>query len=139
MAIKTVNTKKLNMTLGGIIFAGFADDIVTIAYPEDAWDVVRGADGQVSRANKCVDDVEVTVTLKQTSDTNLRLSALFTADKLSGGGVLPFALTDGSGSTTVFADSAFIMKPADIAYGNSVKDSTWVIRTGPATVVIGGN
>ncbi len=139
MAIKTVNTKKLDMTLGGIIFAGFDDDIVEIKYPDDAWDVVRGADGEVSRANKCVDDLEITVTLKQTSDTNTKLSALHIADKISGAGVLPFSLNDRSGSTTVFADSAFISKSADVTYGNTVKARTWTIRTGPATMVVGGN
>ena len=139
MAIKTVNTKKLDMTLGPLIFAGFDDDIVEIKYPDDAWDVVRGADGEVSRANKCVDDLEITVTLKQTSDTNTKLSAVFMADKITGAGVLPFALNDRAGATTVFADSAFISKSADVTYGNSVKSRTWTIRTGPAVMVIGGN
>lgn len=139
MAIKTVNTKKLDMTLGGIIFAGYDDDIVDIEYPDDAWDVVRGADGEVSRANKCVDDVKITVTLKQTSDTNTKLSAVFMADKISGAGILPFSLTDRSGGTTVFADSAFVLKPANVSYGNTVKSRTWIIQTGPALVNIAGN
>lgn len=139
MAIKTLNNKKLDITWGPVIFAGFGDDIIEVKYPDDNWDVVRGADGEVSRQNKCVDDLEISITLKQTSDTNDRLSALAKADKITGAGVFPFTVKDGSGRTVIFADSAVISKWADVSYGNTVKDRVWTFRTGPAEMFIGGN
>lgn len=140
MATKTINTKQLDMSWGPIDFAGFGDNIVTITYPDDAWEVVRGSDGTITRTNKCIGDVEITVTLKQSSDTNTKLSALHMADKITGLGILPFSLRDRSGSTTVFDAGTFIKKCADVAFGNSAKDSVWTFHTsGEAIVVIGGN
>lgn len=139
MAIKTINPKKVRITWGAIIFSGFGDDMISIEVPDDDFEVVRGADGEVSMTNKSVDDVMVTITLKQTSATNDLLSAVRKLDKVTGAGVFPFTMADGSGTTLIFADAARIVKAPTIDFGNSAKDRVWVLHTGPADVNIGGN
>ena len=139
MAIATINPKKFRATFGPVIMSGFGDDVVSIEYPDDAFETVRGADGQVTMVSKSVDDVSVTFTLKQSSSTNDLLSAIHKADKLSGAGVLPLTFTDGSGTTVLFADAARIVKAPTVDFGNSAKDRVWTIRTGPCELHIGGN
>ena len=139
MAIATINPKKFRVTFGPVIMSGFGDDVISIEYPDDAFETVRGADAQITMVNKSVDDVQVTVTLKQSSQTNDLLSAIHKADKLSGAGVLPLAFTDGSGTTVLFADAARIVKAPTVDFGNSAKDRVWTIHTGPCELHIGGN
>lgn len=139
MAIATINPKKFRGTFGPVIFSGYADDVVSIEYPDDAFEVVRGADGQVTMVNKSVDDVRVTVTFKQSSSTNDQLSVIHKADKLSGAGVLPLVFADGSGTTVLFADAARIVKAPTVDFGNSAKDRVWTFHTGPCELHIGGN
>jgi len=138
-SIKTINIKKLVVTWGPVIFHGFADDAISIKYPEVDFEVVRGCDGEVSHNNKASDDVEITIMLKQTSRVNDQLSTLRIADKISGAGIFPFSVVDGSGTTVFFAASARIIKAPDVDFGGSVKDRTWVFGTGRADMFIGGN
>jgi hypothetical protein len=139
MAVHTLSVRETLNTIGGHKLAGFGDDSISIEYQEDTVEVVRGVDGEVTRVIHAVDDVQITITLKQSSSSNDFLSALWNADKLSGGGILPWATVDGSGTTLVAASECFVKKPPVIAYGKSAKDRVWIMHTGPAVVTIGGN
>jgi len=139
MAIKTLNPLKYRITFGPVIMAGFADDAVEVEYTEDDYEVVAGCDGEITMTSTTRRDVRVRVNLKQTSATNDQLSVIRTADKISGTGVLPLAIVDGSGRTAVFADSARIVKAPTIGLGKTAKDYTWEFHTGEAIVHIGGN
>lgn len=139
MAIKTVDPHKYRITWGPIIMSSFGDDVVSIEYPDDLFEVVRGADSEVTRVRKGVEDVQVSVTLKQSSSTNDKLSAAMLADKITGAGVFPLTIADGSGTTLLFADAAFIKKAPTVDFGNSAKDRVWVLHTGPCELFIGGN
>ena len=139
MAIATINPKKFRGTFGPVILSGYADDMVSIEYPDDAFEVVRGGQGEVTMVNKSVDDVQVTVTLKQSSATNDQLSVIHIADRLTGAGVFPLVFIDGSGTTLLFADAARIVKAPTVDFGNSAKDRVWTFHTGPCELHIGGN
>lgn len=139
MSLKTVNIKKQLVTWGPIIFTGFAKDTIDIEVPDDSWAVETGADGMVTRVNKSVDHVKITVTLGQASETNDKLSAIWNADKITGAGIFPFAFRDGSGRSVTLAPQAFILKPPNLTNGNSAKDRTWVFMTGDASIFHGGN
>jgi hypothetical protein len=93
----------------------------------------------VTRVRKGVEDVQVTVTLKQSSTTNDKMSAAMIADKLTGAGIFPLTIADGSGTSLRFADAAFIKKAPTMDLGNSAKDRTWILHTGPCDLFIGGN
>lgn len=139
MAIATINPKKYRGNFGPVIFANYGDDAVSIEYPDDLFEVVRGCDGQVTMVHKCVDDVTVNVTFKQSSSCNDQLSLLMRADKASARAVFPLAFQDGSGTTLLFADAARIVKAPTVDFGNSAKDRVWTFHTGPCELHIGGN
>ena len=139
MAVKTIDPHKYRITWGPIIMSGFGDDVVSIEYPDDLFEVVRGADSEVTRVRKGVEDVQVSVTLKQSSTTNDKLFAAMIADKITGAGVFPLTIADGSGTSLLFADAAFIKKAPTVDLGNSAKDRVWVLHTGPCELFIGGN
>ena len=139
MAIKTLNPLKYRITFGPVILAGFADDAVEVEYTEDDFEVTAGCDGDVTMTATTRTDVRVRVNLKQTSDSNDQLSVIRTADKITGAGIFPLTIVDGSGRTAVFADSARIVKAPNIGLGKTAKDYTWEFHTGPAIVHIGGN
>ena len=138
-SIKTINIKKLNVIWGPVIMHGFADDIVEVEQPEDDVEVVTGSDGEVTHTMLQARHAKVTVTLKQSSLTNTELSAYRIADHLSGAGIFPFTVQDGSGTTLFFAPAARIIKAPNIKFAKSVQDYQWVFRTGPAETFIGGN
>lgn len=139
MALKTINVKKFRVTWGSIILQGFDKDIITIEVPEDSWDVTIGADGEITRINKSIDHAKITINLAQSSDSNDKLSAAWNLDRISGGGVFPFEFNDGSGRSFVLASETFILKPADLSFGNTAKPRTWVFMTGDALINHGGN
>lgn len=139
MAIKTLNPLKYRITFGPVIMAGFADDAVEVEYTEDDFEVVAGCDGEITMTSTTRRDVRVRVNLKQTSNTNDQLSAIRTADKITGAGIFPLTIVDGSGRTAVFADSARIVKAPTVGLGKTAKDYTWEFHTGEAIVHIGGN
>ena len=139
-AIKTFNIKKLIAVWGPVTFHGFAaDEAISVEFPEDDFDVVAGADGDVTHVAKIRSDIKITINLAQSSSCNDQLSTLRTADKLTGASVFPFTLKDGSGRTLIFAQSARITKSPTVALGSTAKDRTWILSTGPAEVFIGGN
>lgn len=139
MAVHTINPREVINTLGGHKLAGFGDDMISIEYPEDLVEVVRGADGQVTRNIHAVDDIQITITLKQSSSSNDFLTALFNADKLSGGGILPWLTKDGAGTSLITAPECFVKKAPTADWGKTAKDRVWILHTGPALVFIGGN
>lgn len=139
MAVHTLRVRETLNTIGGHKLSGFSDDTISIEYQEDQVEVVRGADGEVTRVIHAVDDVQITVTLKQGSMSNQFLSDLMNADKKTGAGILPWATVDGSDNTLVAASECFVKKAPVIAFGKSAKDRVWVLHTGPAIVNIGGN
>lgn len=139
-AIKTFNMKKLIATFAGRTAHGFdTDEAISIEFPEDDFDVVAGADGEVTHVAKTRSDCKVTINLAQSSSYNDFLSGLSAADKITGAGVFPFKLVDGSGRTVFFAASARIIKRPTVAFGSTAKSRQWVLGTGPAEVFIGGN
>lgn len=139
-ALKTFNIKRVIATWGNVDFHGFAgDEAITIEYQEDDCTEVIGADGEVTRSINPRENVHITVNLAQSSSVNDQLSAIRTADRLTGAGVFPFTIRDGSGRTLLFAPTAAIMKPPTVGLGKTLKDRTWVFMTGPCTMHIGGN
>lgn len=138
-SIKTINIKDRQVIWGPVIMHGFADDMVEVEQPEDDVEVVVGADGEVTHSLMQARHARITVTLKQSSLTNTELSAYREADRLSGAGIFPFTVRDGSGTTLFFAPAARIIKAPNIKFAKSVQDNQWIFGTGPAETFIGGN
>lgn len=139
--VGTYDIRKLVVTLGTILFTGWADgDCFNITQPEDSFETQRGSDGTVERYAKNVSDVEITCTLLPSSPTNDALSALHQLDKESGLGKVPFLMKDLNSLTTIANFlMAWIVKNPDSARGNSPTTREWMIHTGPGMWLEGAN
>ena len=139
--VKTYDPSNVQVIMGGVPMSGFADGtFISIAFDEDQYTKTVGADGEVSRSKSNNNTATVSLTLKQTSSSNDALSALYQADRLSNGGVVPFMVKEiGSGRTLCFAQSAWVQKLSDVAYSKDIEDRAWTIATGQMQIFIGGN
>ena len=139
MPVKTLDPKKHSIIFGSPI-KGFADGTyINIEPSSDVWARTTGADGLTTRVRQNDDTATITITLMQSSDSNDILSAILTADKLSGAGIIPILIKDNSGRSVFSAPEAWIAaKPAQGA-GKDVENREWVIHTGEAFDFIGGN
>lgn len=140
MGLKTFDPKKVALTMGGIIITGYADGtFVVVEKVEDAFSETVGPDGEVTRVASNNPLIIVTITLQQSSDSNSLLSALHQLDIKSGKGVVPFALKDLGGDTTVLGGKAYIRKFPNIEFSKEVTNREWVIVVAEGDMFVGGN
>jgi hypothetical protein len=141
MAVKTYAPNRVKIVMGAIALSGLAEDtFVTVSEIGEGISSVAGVDGEVARSMSRDSRLRITVTLVQTSTSNALLSALHQADKTTDGdGAVPVAVTDLRGKSLHASDSAWIVKTPDAGYAAKVGTREWVIETGPAINVVGGN
>lgn len=138
--VKTFDPKAVEIILAGISFEGYADGtFVTVARDNDSFSSLVGSDGEGARALSNDKSGTITATLLQTSVTNAALSALANLDEATGDGVGPLLIKDNSGTTLVSAETAWILKPADIEFGREISNREWTIKTDSLTMLHGGN
>lgn len=138
--VRTYDPKKVIVTFGPIIIGGYAEGtFITVAGNGDKFEKSRGADGSVDRVNKNNKDYRVTVTIKQTSLTNDLLSAALVADQDANTGVVPLTIKDLNGTTLFFATYSWIAKDPDDEFSDSLSTREWMIDTGIASKITGGN
>lgn len=141
MAVKTYNFGEVDVIFAGIPFEGFADGTgVLVARNNPSSTDVVGSDGEGARAMSNDKSGTVTVTLLQTSATNLALSAISKADEDGGGKEIhSLMVKDGSGFSVASAETAWLEKIADAEYAKEITNRTWVIKTDNLDSVVGGN
>ena len=136
--LRTFSLQACTITFGGFTVSGFsADDAITLDPSNDAFEVVTGADGDVSMAQKSV-SWAVKVSLSQTSKTNDAFSAILNADIISGTGVLPFGFADPRGTTVFQLTASRIMGFPTVGIGSTIKTREWNI-SGVGFGFVGGN
>lgn len=138
--MKTYDAKQVVLSWGGVQLSGFPEGtFITIS--KSANNVTRkvGIDG-VSRSINNDKTYDVTITLEGTSVSNDYISGIRILDDATGKGVLPFLMTDLSGSTVFFAESMWVAKDADVDFGNEISEYAWAFETGNVDEYnIGGN
>lgn len=139
-AIKTYAPDKVSVVFGGAILTGYAEDsFVKIEVNSDAFTTHVGADGEVSRTRNTDKSGKVTVTLKQTSDSNDILSGFYTADIATLQGYLPIIVKDNVGRTLAAGSSAWISKLPESEFGKEIGDREWVLDVADLQYFVGGN
>lgn len=139
-AIKTYSPDKVSIVFGGSILGGYADDtFVKIETSVEAFTKHVGADGEVTRTRNADKSGKVTVTLKQTSDSNDVMSAYYLADTTSLQGYLPIIVKDNLGRTLAAGSSSWVSKMADSEYGKESGDREWIIEVADLQYFVGGN
>jgi len=141
MTVKTYAPGQVKIIMGAVALSGLAEDtFVTVAEIGGGITSVAGIDGEVARSLSRDSRLRITVNLLQTSDGNALLGELHRTDKATdGNGTVPVTVTDLRGKSLHAADSAWIVKTPDAAYGAKVGNREWVIETGPSINMIGGN
>jgi hypothetical protein len=138
--VRTFDPKQVAITFGPLILTGFASGtFVNITRDGDTFEKHRGGDGGVDRVNTNVNDYRVTITLKQTSQSNLALSALLSSDQVNNSGVLPLIVKDVSGNSLFTAPQAWIAKDPDDEYSDTMSNREWMFDTGISAKISGGN
>lgn len=141
MAFKTkdYDPAGIVMTIGNYIIEGYASGtFVSAERNEDSFTLSVGVDGEAARAKSNNRSGRVTFTLLQTSSSNDALTTLYIADEAAGNGVGPLLVKDLNGTTLCAAETAWVMKPATIEFGQEIGEREWVIETGYLVLKPGG-
>ena len=136
----TYDPRQVALIVGGHQVTGLADGTFLEWTPEGQdWEDISGADGHVARSKTNDRRGTLTLTLAQTSPSNEILSALLTADRADGRGVVPVLVKErGANAPTLLSSAgAWIMQPPDVTYNKEVGEREWQLR-GAWDVFVGG-
>lgn len=142
MALGTYDPAEVSLIAAGVPVTGFAPGtFITIEYNEDAFNLSVGAGGDACRTRTNNNSARITFTLLQSSISNPLLSAQHELDKRSpaGDGVLPSLVKDTSGTTLAAAELSWIVKAANVEFGNEATNREWVVETHELNMLVGSN
>lgn len=140
--LHTYNAARVVVIVNGLSINGFADGtFVNIEMINDAITAQVGADGEIARAISTDRRCTVTLTLQQTSESNVFLSTMFNIDMLTcGGRAGPILIQDLCGDTLFAASQCWITKPATVEFSKEITTRAWALQTNaPVTYNVGGN
>jgi len=124
--VQTYSPGDCSIIFDGNEMVGFADGtFVVVEREEDSFTKVTGADGEVSRTKNANRSGTVTITLKQTSDSNRILLGLLATDEDDGSGVAELSVKDNL-TYKAFSSEAWIQKPPNMELGKEQSDREWV-------------
>jgi hypothetical protein len=138
--LKTYNGSEVSVIIGTRPIKSLAEsDAVKVERDTATFTDTVGIDGSVTRSKSSDRRGKITVKVQQTSTDNDYLSACALIDEKSAAGVMPIMIRDQNGTTLVFAEQAWIEKPADISFGKEAGEREWVFRCAKLDVFVGGN
>lgn len=136
--VDTIDPKDVSVIVGGKIIDGFAQDQIVVDRETNQVEDEIGADGDVARRVTNDRRGTITITLLQTSRSNLVLSGLAIADELSGTVIFPVVIKDQRGNDIHIAANAWIQKMPRTVYRMGVESRVWTLRTNYMNMVVGG-
>ena len=136
--VDSIDPKDVTVIVAGKIISGFAQDMISIERESNQVEDEVGADGDVARRGTNDRRGTITITLLQTSRSNLFLSTLAVADELSGRSVYPVVIKDQRGNDLHVAATAWIRKMPRSSYRAGVESRAWEIRTNYLNMFVGG-
>lgn len=139
MAVKTYDPKAQSIIVGSRPLTQFADDMMTIEYNEDFYQLNVGIRGHGARAKNANKSAKITLTLMATGEDNDYLMGLAAADELSGNGAVPFLHKDNRGTTVNAAATCWITKVPQQSYNKEVGTRQWILETDELIAFVGGN
>lgn len=137
--VDTYDPKDIILTVAGAIITGYAQDsFIEVDRESNQVEDEVGAEGDVARRITNDRRGSITITLLQTSRSNLVLSALARVDELSGDSVFPVLVKDNRGNDIHGAPNSWIQKMPRTVYRAGIEGREWVIRTSNLQMVVGG-
>ena len=136
----TYEPGRVVLVVSGFVATDFADgSFIKVAYYEDTWKMVIGADGKPTRVKSSNESGYFELTLKQSSPFNDVLSSIAQNDRKDGTATVTVALEDFSGESIAYAAEAWVVKPADGEFAKDLTNRVWKLDTGRLQHFIGGN
>lgn len=137
--VDTIDPKDVIFIAAGLIITGYAQDtFIEVGRESNQVEDEVGAEGDVARRITNDKRGNITVTLLQTSRSNLILSGLARVDELSGDGIFPILIKDNRGNDLFIAPNSWIMKMPNVIYRAGVETRAWVFRCSNLQMVVGG-
>lgn len=141
--MKTYDADQVSVAIAGIpIDGGYADgEFVRIENNEDAFTMVVGTDGKVTRSKTNNHTATVTLILMQSATANAALSALYNIDinAPNGAGIGPLLIADQGGTALYTAAKCWIQKPPNVSFDRAATPREWVIAVEKLIRLDGGN
>lgn len=139
MGVKTYSPKKVSVSVAGRDITGFAEGtFVSVSANAESFTPVVGVNS-TSRVAMSDQSGTIVLTLEQTSDSNLVLTALHAADRASLNGKFPVLIKDNNGNSFHVSGTSWITKVADAEYGTDLATREWTIHCAQLVSVVGGN
>lgn len=141
MSTKHYDPDQVQCLAFGIPMEGYAEDsMIDIEWDVEAFKLVRGVDGGITRSKVLGRTATATLHLLQSSRSNAVLTGVHTQDLLSpgGAGVGPFLVRDGNGASLFATDEAWVVSFPNIGYGGQAGPRDWKICCVNPKVVEGG-
>lgn len=130
MAHSVYSPKDVNISWNGITVTGYADDtFVVLNRNADLTDEMVGADGTLATTLVADRTGTITITLMQTAETNILLSAIAELqDSAEVTSLLRSAITvsDPSGSALAVGSGAYIKAMPEVTLGSAQNAKEWV-------------
>lgn len=127
--VKSYSPDRVKVIVGVAAMTGVADGTFVVIEPTgDGVTSEAGAYGDVARAISLDPRHTITITLQQTSPSNLVLSALADTDRITGGdGAVPITVTDLRG-TTLFTGTGWVVRKAAATYSKGLEAREWALE-----------
>ena len=132
---KTYDPAGISIAIGGALITGFEPGtFLTLTRNANNFDTTLGPDGQeLIRTKRNDRSALLTLTLRQTSPSNLVLANFANRDEVSGDGVAAISITDeksGAAPEDVNFSSGkcWVEKPSDAVYAETPQGRPWQIR-----------
>lgn len=125
-----------------MVIGGYQNDsAIDIERGEAAWTGQTGVDGFYSRSHNIDQTNMVTLHLNQASASNDFLTRLYEYDRthFRGEGLFTCAITDKSGRSKTYSDTAFVSTLPNQSFANATAVRDWIITMPYADTHIGGN
>lgn len=130
MGLHAYDPKNVKLVFGVVLVEGFAEgSMVNVQYNADRFTLQSGSDGESSRSASNNNSARITVNLMPGAASNIGLGAALTADKATGAGIFPLALTDLSTGTTFIAKDAWIVRDPGYDYQTEAQSREWIFET----------
>lgn len=136
-----IDPAKIIVNCGGANINGYADGtFISFEMAEDAYTTVTGADGHVTRVKTNNNTGTLTLTLLQSSPSNIILQGLYDLDRSTPvGAPFPIIIKNLLNVELITSSAAWIQKLPTISYSKEVTNREWMIRIADAIVAVGGN
>lgn len=119
--------------------SGFADGtFVSVERAVETFSKVVGAGGEVARVKSADRSGTMTITLLQSSNSNMVLNALADADEQSGAGTFSIQIKDLTTGGDIQATDAWIKGKPKVEYGKDLSNREWVFEFASVSINPGG-